>query len=489
MGGGAAGREPKLVGKYRIIGPLEADDEVVRYLAEHRQIGRQVELLLPAAGHGPDSAAAEQLLREARVFGAATHRNVQGVVDSGRDDDGRPYVVYEALRGETLDDLIRANPTGVDPVRAARLVVQMLEALRTLHEAGVVLRTLSPADVTLEPVEAEQVLAKIRRVRGAALRVDGGVAPVTHFGYTAHLAPELRRGAEGADPRVDLYSVGVMLRQLLTGRTKGDDQALPDAARRAIARATAEDPDERFAGAEGFLQAAVLLLPESDVSDKESLPPPSDPLSADLQYLHLRRITRHGPGDEVRGDSRMSLLPVLLTIEAVYRRFGQGAWVELCKRVSRANALLPGAGNTPVHLERGVPVPLFAEILLAVDDIVGDGDMGLVAKLGEAVSQRGLARLFPELPEGAGPGAVIDGFSYIWSRISRDGTAKSRRIGETTARLWVMDQPTPSLELAGWMAGLLREAMRQAGAQDVEVLLIAAEALGDGRDLYGVEWR
>jgi len=475
------------VGKYRIIGPLEADDEVVRYLAEHRQIGRQVELLLPGPGHGPESAAAEQLLREARVFGSATHRNVQGVVDSGRDEEGRPYVVYEALRGQTLDDLIRANPKGVDPVRAARLVVQMLEALRALHDAGVVLCTLSPDAVTLEPMADEQELAKIRRVRGAAL-VEGGVAPVTHFGYTAHLAPELRRGAEGADPRVDLFSVGVMLRQLLTGKTKGDDQVLPDAARRAIARATAEDPDERFAGAEGFLQAAVLLLPESDVSERESLPPPSDPLSADLQYLHLRRITRHGPGDEVRGDSRMSLLPVLLTIEAVYRRFGQGAWVELCNRVSRANALLPGAGNTPVHLERGVPVPLFAEILLAVDDIVGDGDMGLVAKLGEAVSQRGLSRLFPDLPAGAGPGAVIDGFPYIWSRISRDGTAKGRRVGETAARLWVMDQPTPSLELAGWMAGLLREAMRQAGADRVEVLLIAAEALGDGRDLYGVEW-
>ncbi|MEZ4338296.1 MAG: hypothetical protein R3B82_16875 [Sandaracinaceae bacterium] len=487
--GGSNPEPERSVGKYRLLRRLGVDGSIERYLAEHRQLGRQVELLCLAPEAGPDSEPAEQLLREARVFGSATHRNVQGVVDSGRDEQGRPYVVFEGMRGQTLESLIADHPHGIETKRAARLIVQILEALRALHEAGVVLRTLTPAEITLEPVTGEEELAKLHRVQGAALLVEGSAGPITHHGSIAHLAPELRRGEPGADPRVDFYSVGVILRQLLTGRARGDDEALPDTARRAIARATAEDPEERFAVAEGFLQAAVLLLPNEDVHPSEQIPMPADPLSADLQYLHLRRTTRHGPGKDVQGDSRMSLLPVLLTIEAVYRRFGEGVWTELCNRVENANSLLPGAGNTPVHLEKGVAVPLFAEILRAIDEIAGDADMGLVARLGEAVSQRGLKRLCPDLPEPLRPAAVVDGFRYIWSRISRHGEASSRRIGTGSARLWVAGQPTPSLELAGWTAGLLRDAMRQTGAHDVEVLLIGAEALGDGRDLFGVEWR
>ena len=78
--------------------------------------------------------------------------------------------------------------------------------------------------------------------------------------------------------------------------------------------------------------------------------------------------------------------------------------------------------------------------------------------------------------------------SDLWQRISLDGDPRIRRVGPTKARLWVMNQSTPSLELAGWMAGLLRNAMRQAGAVDAEVLLILSETLNNGRDLYGVEW-
>ena len=133
-------------------------------------------------------------------------------------------------------------------------------------------------------------------------------------------------------------------------------------------------------------------------------------------------------------------------------------------------------------------VPLFAQILAAVDAIVGHGDLALVATLGEAVADRALDRLFPQLPKPVTPDAIVDGFGYIWQRISLDGDPRVRRIGRTSARLWVSNQSTPSLELAGWMAGLLRNALRQAGAPDAEVLLILSEALGDGRDLYGVEW-
>ena len=477
------------VGKYEIVSRLGGDARVARYLAEHTAIGRSVELHCLAEGQPAEGDAASQLLREARVLGGATHRNLQSVVDSGRDADGRPYVVYESLRGASLAELIGQNPRGVDPMRAARLVLQVLEALRALHDAGVVLRTFGPENVMVESVSAGDELVKIRSLHDAALLIEGGAAPIEGATYTPYLAPEVRRGEPGLDPRVDFYSVGVMLRELLSGKRRGDDHALSDTARRALARALAEDPEEHFASADGFLQAVALLLPTADRPPREQLPTPQDPLHADLQYLHLRRTTRHGLRADESSDSRMSLLPVLLTIEAVYRRFGQDVWASLCREVEDAESLLPGAGNTPVHLEQGVPVPLFAEILLTVDRIAGQGDLSLVPELGEAVAQRGLARLFPELPEPLTPSTLIAGFSYIWSRIGFDGVARVQRVSDVQARLWLQDQTTPSLELAGWLGGVLREAMREAGAREVEVLLIASQALGDARDLFGVEWR
>src|SRR5690606_35162163 len=153
----------------------------------------------------------------------------------------------------------------------------------------------------------------------------------------AYRAPE--RGA--LDRRADLFSAGVLLRALLTGRTDGVLDPRADLARRAIERACADDPDERFASADGFLQAVGLLLPGAGPETLDG-----DPLHADLRYLHLRRTTRQQVRVASEEESRLLLLPVLLTIEAIYRRFGPGAWTGICERVEDAETLLPGAGNT-----------------------------------------------------------------------------------------------------------------------------------------------
>lgn len=489
MWGGPNSREGRAIGKYRLGERLGGDRRVERFLAEHQTIKRVVEVHCLAETELASGDAASRLAREARVLGAATHRNLQGVVDTGRDERGRPYVVYEALRGIPLANLIESAPNGVEPERAARLVLQVLEALRSLHLAGAVMRTLRPDDIVVEQVSAADERVKVRAGLGAAL-VDSDDPPAISVRYSTWLAPELRRGEPGLDPRVDFYSVGVILRQLLTGEASGDDEMVSDTARRALARACAELPEERFAHADGFLQSVGLLLPTERRPAREQMKAPADPLAADLQYLHLRRVTRHGPREaEPPAESRVSLLVVLLAIEAIYRRFGADVWSELSANVEGAEALLPGSGNTPVHLSKGVPTALFAQILKTVDRIAGEGHLELVPGLGEQVASRGLRKLLPDLPPNAAPSAIVAGFPYLWSCISLDGEAEVVSSDTHAARLSVCGQTAPRLELAGLMGGILREGLSQLGAQEVEVVLITAEALGDGRDLYGASWR
>ncbi|MDQ3035882.1 MAG: hypothetical protein M3Y87_25995 [Myxococcota bacterium] len=477
---------PKILdGKFRLIEPLASGTDAVCFLAEHVGIKRQVELKILGRDVPFPGPPADRLFREARAMGSAAHPGIQGVVDSGIDPEGRPFVVYEALRGTTIAELMAGSPGGLDPVLVGRITLSVLEALRALHRAGVVARGLGPENVIVLSARGDDVPIKLRALERAAFLAED--APPDEIPYTPWLAPEIRRGTGGIDPRVDVYSVGVMLRHLLTGRPQAGG-SVPDTARRAIERATAEDPDERFPDVEVLMQAVALLTPTDARPPREEMPTPEDPLVADLHYLSLRRSTRHGQRTASEGHAKVHLLPVLLTIEAIYRRLGSDAWAQLTTEVPTVDDLLPGAGNTALHLSTGVSVELFARILAAADGIAGRGDLALLPELGEAVAHRGLRRLFPDLPTPLVAEGLVDGFPYVWSRITMQGTPLHLERGPSSARLAVRAQQEPSLELSGFVAGLLRAAIRSTGVRHSEVMLTACQALGDAVDIYGVSW-
>ena len=471
-------------GKFRILEQLASGTDIVSFLAEHTGIRRQVELKSVPPGAPAKGPAADRLLREARAMGGVAHPNLQSVVDSGLDPDGRPYVVYEALRGTTVPELLAEHPDGIDVVRAARIVLAVLEALRALHRSGVVVRGLRPENVVLTARRQGDDAVKLRGLERAAFLAEG--APPSEVPYSPYLAPEIRRGDHGLDPRVDVYSAGMLLKHLLTGRTTATTTALPDTARRAIVRSTTEDPDERFPDVEIFMQAVSLLTPTDARPAREEMPTPEDPLVADLHYLSLRRSTRHGMRATTRGEAKVQLLTVLLAIEAIYKRLGPDGWARLAEEVPGVDDLLPGAGNTGELQRDGVPIELFARVLGAADTIGGNGDLGLLTEMGEAVAQRGLRRLFPDLPETSTAAALITGFPYLWSRITRQGIPLVIEHDDHSARLTVREQIEPTLELSGFFAGLLRAAIRAAGAPHADVYLTACQALGDAADVYGV---
>lgn len=498
MLGGSDFIPPRIIGtKYAVSGVLSRGAHGVFTLAgEHTSIQRAVEIMVLDPALPVDGAEADWLKKHARTLGAASHPNLQSLLDSGLDPSGRPYLVFEAPMGHTVGMLI-ADTGALPPARAARIVLQVLEALRALHRARVVVRGLGPEMVVIAQRGDDDVV-KIRHLSSAASFADEQPDPVP---FSPWVAPEVRRGEAGLDLRVDVFSAGALLRHLLTGSPTGllgrptpgsqprTPIEVPDTARRALTRSLADNPDERFPTVEVFMQAVALLAPNELRPARDEMPLPADPLVADLHYLMLRRNTRHGTRtDGPRGEARAHLMPVLLVIEAVYRLLGPEHWSRLVEFVPEVEMLLPGAGNTPVHLASGVPTATLAKLLSAADDIGGMGDLGLIPILAHQVVERGLHRAFPALPARLTPESLIEGFPYLWSQVQWQGMPSVEGREERSARLIVRYQTEPQLEVSGFVAALLRAALRSVGAREAEVSITAAEALGDQADVYRARW-
>jgi len=475
-------------GKYQLVDLAGGGPSHVLYRAEHIGIQRPVELKMLAPHlptSGPDAAA---LLRESRAAGSVAHRNVQSIVDSGADDEGRPFVVYEALQGQSIAQLVAANPSGLPPERVATLLLELLEGLRAIHRGGVVHRSLTPDKVWIVPVRGGGEIVKIGGLEQAAFLAEGSSPPLERGALSSpYVAPDLRFGELEPDIRVDVYSAGVIMRLMLTGRAE-PGIAVGDTARRAIERATAIEPDDRFVGAEQFQNAVALLLPNPSRPPRDEMPTPSDPLVADLQYLKLRRATWSGEITAPRGEARVELLVMLLAIEGIWRTLGREAWDRLVERVPEVEALLPGSEGMEHHLASGVPIDLASRILAAADDLAGHGDLGFVARLGEIVAQRGLHRLLPGVPDPLTPPSAAGLLDELWPAITRQGRVANLERSVGRARLLVRDQVHPSLELCALFAGVLRGTMRLSGADRVAVQASACQALGDSVCAFAIVW-
>jgi eukaryotic-like serine/threonine-protein kinase len=158
-----------------------------------------------------DGRAAERLRREARAAARLDHPSIARVLDLG-EQDGRPYLVMELLEGESLAGRIdRGGPMA--PAEAARVVAAVADALQAAHRAGVVHRDVKPGNVFLTAEGEVKVLDfGIASAAGEAALTTGDL-----LGTAAYLAPERALGRP-ATPAADVYSLGVVLYELLAGR-------------------------------------------------------------------------------------------------------------------------------------------------------------------------------------------------------------------------------------------------------------------------------
>jgi eukaryotic-like serine/threonine-protein kinase len=259
----------ELGGRYRLRAFLAAGGMGAVWAAEDAVLGRQVAVKLLGEWLAGDPVAAERLRREARAAARLVHPNVARVLDLG-EEEGRPYLVMELLEGESLAARIaRSGPLA--PAEAARIAAAVADALHAAHRAGVVHRDVKPGNVFLTAGGDVKVLD----FGIAAAAWEGSLTGGELIGTAAYLAPERALGRP-ATPAADVYALGVVLYEMLSGRPpfSGEDglalasaqiharpvplrQAapwVPAPLAAACERALAKDPAERSASAAAFAE-------------------------------------------------------------------------------------------------------------------------------------------------------------------------------------------------------------------------------------------
>jgi eukaryotic-like serine/threonine-protein kinase len=202
-----------LANRYVLSGLLGAGGMAEVFLAHDRILGRDVALKVLREHYAKDALFVGRFRREAQSAAALSHPNVVQIYDQSRAEDGRYYIAMEHVPGGNLKD--RIGKTGpLDPAEAARLASQVAEALGAAHERGTVHRDIKPQNVLLD--DAGEVKVADFGIAVAASRTSAsGTNQV--FGTASYMSPEQAMG-ERVGLRSDLYSLGVVLYEMLTGR-------------------------------------------------------------------------------------------------------------------------------------------------------------------------------------------------------------------------------------------------------------------------------
>jgi serine/threonine protein kinase/Tol biopolymer transport system component len=291
-----------LLGPYEILTPLGSGGMGEVYRARDRRLDRQVAIkVLPQALTG-SSQALERFQREARAASALNHPNICTVHDVGETSDHRQFLVMELLEGETLHDRLLRG--ALDIAQLLELGTSLVDALAAAHGAGIVHRDIKPANIFLVTRSAGSVIPKIldfglakvaadAAAAGAtALETRGGSAltdPGSTVGTVAYMSPEQLRG-EHLDIRTDLFSLGLVLYEMATGRPtfRGATSAVIAAA---ILDQEPVPPRQLRADLPARLEDVVLKALEKD---REIRYQTASDMRADLRRVKRELASHHG---------------------------------------------------------------------------------------------------------------------------------------------------------------------------------------------------
>ena len=293
-------------GKYRLRREVGKGAMGSVWAAIHESLGRAVAVkFLRPSGVNPETAAA-RFVAEARMAAAVKHRFVVDIFDFGITEDGMSYMVLELLEGEELGERMFYGPP-ITVIEAVRFICQCLGGLAAVHGAGIVHRDLKPENIFMMqdadgqfpklldfgiskrnevngPVPLDGTSIRPPRMGGRATRTTRLTQPGTVIGTPWYMAPEQLRGRRDLDARADIYGIGVILWEWLTGRVPHDDDNIRDLVMKVMSssppdlmavrpelgvklsavlqKAMAVRREDRYSSAQEMREALLEILPE-----------------------------------------------------------------------------------------------------------------------------------------------------------------------------------------------------------------------------------
>jgi serine/threonine-protein kinase len=218
-GGGGLRKGDTLAGRYELERPAGAGGMGAVWVARDRVLDVAVAIKV-IRRDARVSGAEARLLTEARAAARLGHPAVVRVLDFGKTEWGDPFMAMELLKGETLASLL-AREKRLSPVRAVQLLLPVIDGLSALHAKQIIHRDLKPDNIFLARDEASRVTPKIVDFGIAKLEQRAPFPGITHcgevLGSPAYMSPEQARGLVGVDQRTDIWSLCVVLYELIAG--------------------------------------------------------------------------------------------------------------------------------------------------------------------------------------------------------------------------------------------------------------------------------
>ena len=291
--------------KYALLHLLGAGGAASVWEAEHLIVGKHVAVKLLHPELAEDQSLRTRFVDEARAAAQIAHANVVDIYDLGITAEGVSYMVMERLRGETLDQVLKARGS-LGPAYACELMLQVLAGLNAAHCRGIIHRDLKPANVIVTHPIPDRPHVKVLDF-GIAKILGQSQAPASEVvvGTPLYMSAEQASG-RGIDERSDIYSAAAMLYEMLTGvpPIPGDDlesllselcagrfrpireadPEVPDELARIVEGALCNDPESRPRSA---LRFAQLLKPFVCQGFEVSLPPSEQTHSAPIPLFNM----------------------------------------------------------------------------------------------------------------------------------------------------------------------------------------------------------
>jgi eukaryotic-like serine/threonine-protein kinase len=394
---------PGHIGQYRILRKIGAGGMGMVFLGEHLLIQRRaaIKTLQPALSRHPEIV--ERFFNEARATSAIADPGIVQIFDFGYHVDGTAYIVMELLEGEGLAD--RLDRVGPLPIpNALRIARQVASSLAAAHAKAIVHRDLKPENIFLIHDTEAQGGERTKLLDFGICAVGGApetaAPPETMIGTPVYMSPEQCRGGGEGDPRSDIYGLGCVLFQTLTGKAPFERDSLravirahlaeepplvsslrpevPPVVDELVRRCLAKAPEDRFASMTELgtaIEHALARLSGSEVPVVEA--PPAVPLGTGFRSAYDANFVPHGLRiDEPtvscavaadRAPLRRAALAIALlggaVLASLATRFTDGD--EAIARATAASGVAPAAARLPAPVQ--VPRPATAAVPAPAD--------------------------------------------------------------------------------------------------------------------------